>query len=181
VSDELPSLNLFFQDIIVRPYIRLVKIVGFGISLLFFVVFSIFLGYRGRGSPRASIPSTIRDLSEYSVHILVFMYCLSGIAFFWFPRLRDIHPSKRIVIDDHVLKVFSAQERQFINLKQVDKLTFKVMPLLHKLFNDRFYRIGRLMVINNNRRFVFYFPVRNQAIAEEISNKILSLKKAQLH
>lgn len=155
----------------------MVKIVGVTLSIVFSIIFLIISGYRGRGEQKAPVPETIKNLSEYSIAILVYLNCLSGLGIYFFSMLNDMHLTKRITIDGHFLNLLLDQKRKNINLRQADRVTFQVMPLFHKLFNDRFYRIGRLMVKHKNKKYEYYFPLRNEAMAEEMANTILSFRK----
>lgn len=83
------------------------------------------------------------------------------------------------MISGFKLKIHSDSESPLktINLRKVDKLTFRVMPFFHKLYNDRFHRIGRLMVSKDKKKRVFYFPLRNDFVIQEMNNAILSFSK----
>ncbi|NBW36336.1 MAG: hypothetical protein EBR30_15220 [Cytophagia bacterium] len=170
-------LKYYFTDITISPYIRIVKILGVSLSIVFSIIFLIILGYRGRGGQRLPVPETIKNLSEHSIPILLYFNYLSGLGIYFFSILNDTYPTKRIIIDGHFLNLWLDQKRKNINLRQADRVTFKVMPFFHKLFNDRFHRIGRLVVKDKNKKQVYYFPLRNEAIAQEMADAISSFRK----
>jgi hypothetical protein len=156
----------------VCPYVRLAKIIGTGLCIMVFTVTLIFLGYRGRKKDFATIPETIKAQSEYAVPYLVVVFGASIAGVVLMMRLQDVHHNQKIEINRHMLKITVGGDMKAINLKQADTVSFLIMPLFHKLFNDRFHRIGRLLVVSKGHQYLFYFPVRNDGIAHVLNTFI---------
>jgi hypothetical protein len=89
------------------------------------------------------------------------------------PHLKDIHDDQPILINGQTLRIKMMENEETINLRQADDVAFSVMPLFHKLFNNRFHRIGLLVVFTKKQKYVFYFPPRNDRVAEELSSVLM--------
>jgi hypothetical protein len=155
-----------FHEPLLKPYVRLWKLVGTGICIAVLVVTMIVLGFRGRGK-RAPIPTVIAQ-REFAAPFLWTLLVSSIAGICLIPRFRDSYTDRSISIDGHILRIRTRGEIEAINLRLAKKASFRIMPLFHHVFKNQFHRIGHLHLLHKGRDYDFYFPVRNHSVANDL-------------
>ena len=148
------------------------KLIVGGLATALSVITLIVFGYRGRRQEFDPIPQTLLE-HTYILYTLVILTILSIAGWFilsvW---VQDIHTSRWIEIEGHKLATTMNSKPITINLRTANETSFRIMPLFQLFFKNEFHRIGHLRVTTRHGSQSFYFPVRNDFIAEELKSVV---------
>lgn len=172
VSATLDKPAFIFSDFLVRPHVRLFKIMTISLCCALLFICLTILGFRGKRHKKvAQIPYTIAR-HEFAIPSLVILCIVSLGGIILLLRTKDTLEDHRIIISKRAVKIRASGEQTVIKLYPDSQVSFRVIPLYHKLFFDKFHRIGRINVIRKDGRHTWYFPVRNESIGNELSHKL---------
>ena len=164
--------KLFLHETLLRPYVRLAKLVGIGLCVTILVITFIVLGYRGRNKGPAPVPNVIVE-SQYGIPILFTLFVGSVTGIIFFARLKETR-NRTIRIEGHILKFEENNEMISINLRQAKDASFRIMPMFQIIFKHQFHRLGHLSFSSKGNRYSFYFPIKNDSIAFELKETVNS-------
>ena len=149
-----------FEANILKANVRLLKIILLPIiGFLIFTLYVFMSGYQGKSKP-AKIPALIEIDTPFWVGVLlIFVFLILILSAYKLLTISVISHSDTISINDS--KIVVENDFYYLNFKirNIEKLKFKVSIIQTKIFNDKFYRIGKIKLKYSGDRFIFYFPI----------------------